>query len=173
MAGRVTRARSITVGDQTVVGPAVLSLGSDKLLDALAVEVGHTVDGLLGGSFLREFLVTVDYPKRSLRLQRYVPPSPVPDEFRRVGIEIVPSASGFAISKVYQGSDAAAKQLAVRDIVVSIDGQPLAGMSGIDADLRLDGEVGTTKQIGLGATANAGIANMVISIRVDDLLPVP
>ena len=173
MAGRVTRARSITVGDQTVVGPAILSLGSDELLDSLAHEVGHPVDGLLGGSYLREFLVTIDYPKRSLHLQRYVPPSPVPDEFRRVGIELVPSGDGFAVSKVYQGSDADAKQVAVRDVVVSIDGQSLAGMSGIEADLLLDGQVGTTKEIGLGATANAGIANMVIPIRVDDLLPVP
>jgi hypothetical protein len=173
MAGRVTRARSITVGDQTVVGPAVLSLGSDQLLDSLANEVGHDVDGLLGGSYLREFLVTIDYPKRSLRLQRYVPPSPVPDEFRRVGIEIVPSGNGFAISKVYPGSDAAAKQLAARDVVVTIDGQALTGMSGLEADILLDGEVGTTKEIGLGATANAGLANMVIPIRVDDLLPVP
>jgi hypothetical protein len=173
MAGRVTRARAITVGDQTVVGPAILSLGSDELLDSLAHEVGHPVDGLLGGSFLREFLVTIDYPRRSLRLQRYVPPSPVPDEFRRVGIELAPSASGFAIAKVYQGSDAAAKQLAVRDVIVSIDGQNLAGMNGIEADLLLDGEVGTTKQLGLGATADAGIANTIIPVRVDDLLPVP
>jgi hypothetical protein len=173
MAGRVTRARSITVGDQTVDSPAVLSLGSDKLLDGLAAEIGHPVDGLLGGSFLREFLVTIDYPKHRLRLQRYVPPSPVPDEFRRIGIEIVPSGNGFTVSTVYPGSDAATKQLSVRDVVLSIDGQTLAGMNAIDADLLLDGEVGTTKQVGLGTTANAGIANMVIPLRVDDLLPVP
>jgi hypothetical protein len=173
MAGRVTRARSITVGDQTVEGPAVLSLGSDRLLDGLAMEIGHPVDGLLGGSFLREFLVTIDYPKRRLRLQRYVPPSPVPDEFRRVGIELAPSGNGFTVSTVYPNSDAATKQLSVRDVVVSIDGQILAGMNAIDADLLLDGEVGTTKQIGLGTTANPGIANMVIPVRVDDLLPVP
>jgi hypothetical protein len=173
MSGRVTRAQSISVGGEVVTNPAVLSLGDDALFDALAREIGHPVDGLLGGSFLREFLVTIDYPHRTLRLQRYVPPSPVPDEFKRIGVEIQRNGSGFAVSKVYAGSDAAAKQLAVGDVITSIDGQELAGMDLLAADLLLDGTVGETKQVGLGETANASLANSVIPIRVDDLLPAP
>ncbi len=173
MSGRVTRAQSISLGGEVVVNPAVLSLGDDALFDALAREIGHPVDGLLGGSFLREFLVTIDYPHGTLRLQRYVPPSPVPDEFKRIGVEIQRSGSGFAVSKVYAGSDAAGKQLAVGDIITSIDGHELAGMDLLAADLLLDGTVGETKQVGLGATASTAIANSVIAIRVDDLLPAP
>jgi hypothetical protein len=173
MEGRIARARSIAVGGETVEGPVILSLGSDDLLDALAGEMGHPVDGLLGGSFLREFLVTIDYPRRKLRLQRYVPPSPVPDEFKRIGIEIRSADGGFAVAKVYPGSDAAAKQLAVGDVVQSIDGQALAGMDIVAADVLLDGTVGTTKQVGMGAAANATIANGIVPVRVDDLLPAP
>ena len=43
--------------------PAVMTIG-DTLLDGIQTEVHHPVDGLLGGNFLREFMVTVDYPRR-------------------------------------------------------------------------------------------------------------
>jgi len=173
MEGRLSRARSIALGAEAVANPVILSLADDSLLDSLAHEIRHPVDGLLGGSFLREFLVTIDYPRRKVHLQRYVPPSPVPDEFKRVGIELAPMSGGFAVAKVYPGSDAAAKHLAVGDAIVSIGGQALAGMDTISADLLLDGEVGTTKQIGVGAAASTAIANSVTAIRVDDLLPAP
>jgi hypothetical protein len=174
MSGRVSRARSIAVGSETVDNPPILSLGDDGLFDSLAGELGHPVEALLGGTFLREFLVTIDYPDHSLKLQRYVPPSPVPDEFKRVGIEIHPvSGGGFTVSKVYDGSDAAQQKLAVGDVVLSIDGQTLAGMDVIAADLLLDGTVGTTKQVMMGTTNAPAIANQLLTLRVDDLLPAP
>ena len=69
----VTRVRTLTVGDETVSNPAVMTIG-DTILDGIQTEVRHPVDGLLGGNFLREFMVTVDYPQRTLHLQRYTTP---------------------------------------------------------------------------------------------------
>ena len=93
---------------------------------ASATELGTQIDGLLGGSFLRNFLVSIDYPNGQLHLQPYVTP-PIPDEFRRVGITIGLDATGmnFVVSSVYPNTDAAAQNIKVNDQIVSIDGTAL------------------------------------------------
>ena len=78
----MTRAHTVTVAGRRDDAP-VMTIG-DKLIDSLQREIKHPVDGLLGGSYLREFLVTIDYPQGELRLQRYLPS--VVDEFKRVGV---------------------------------------------------------------------------------------
>jgi hypothetical protein len=170
----VTRAKTITVAGQTVDNAPVMTIG-DTLLDALEGEVSHPIDGLLGGSYLREFLVTIDYPHTTLHLQRYSPPVQVNDEFKRVGIEIGTGSGNhkYTAGVVYPGTDAAAKQISVGDEIVSVDGQSLDALDPIAADEALNGTVGTTKQIGLGATTVPSLANTTISVRVDDLIPVP
>jgi hypothetical protein len=170
----VTRARTITVGGQTVVNAPVMTIG-DQLIDGLQNELGQPMDGLLGGSFLREFLVTVDYPHESLQLQRYVPPATIQDEFKRVGFELGTGsgAHAYAVAVVYPGTDAAAKGIRMGDVVLSVDGQDLDNLDPISADEALDGVVGTTKQIGLGATSNPALTNTTVAVRVDDLIPVP
>jgi hypothetical protein len=40
-------------------------------LDLLSVEVGHTVDGLLGGAYLQHFVVKIDYPAQQITLSPY------------------------------------------------------------------------------------------------------
>jgi hypothetical protein len=170
----VTRARTITVAGQTVVDAPVMTIG-DQLIDGLQGELGRPMDGLLGGSFLREFLVTIDYPQGKLQLQRYVPPAAIKDEFKRVGIELGTGsgAHAYAVAVVYPGSDAEAKGINMGDVLVSVDGQDLDNLDPISADESLDGAVGTTKQITLADAANASIANGTIEVRVDDLIPVP
>jgi aspartyl protease/PDZ domain-containing protein len=170
----VTRARTITVGGQTVVNAPVMTIG-DQLIDGLETELGRPMDGLLGGSYLREFLVTVDYPHGSLQLQRYAPPAVIQDEFKRVGFELGTGsgAHAYAVAVVYPGTDAEAKGIHMGDVILSVDGQDLDNLDPISADEALDGMAGTTKQIGLGATAVPSLANTTIAVRVDDLIPVP
>ena len=138
------------------------------------MEVHHTVDGLLGGNFLRNFLVTIDYPEGVLHLQRYTTP-PIADEFQRVGVElgIANGAHRYGIARVYPGSDAAAKQLSVGDEVVSVDGVALDDLDPLAADDSLNGTVGATKMIGLGNAHTSGLTNTTITVRVDDLIPPP
>ena len=169
----VTRVRTLTVGDATVSNPAVMTIG-DTILDGIQTEVRHPVDGLLGGNFLREFMVTVDYPRRTLHLQRYTAVAIV-DEFKRVGIELGVGigAHRYVVGNVYQGTDAMAKQISVGDEIVSVDGQALDPLDSVTADNLLNGTVGATHAIALGSARAAGLANTTVDVRVDDLIPAP
>ena len=168
-----TRVSTLTAAGATVNDAVIMTIG-DSLIDGLAMEVHHSVDGLLGGNFLRNFLVTIDYPEGVLHLQRYTTP-PIADEFQRVGVElgIANGAHRYGIARVYPGSDAAAQQLSVGDEVVSVDGVALDNLDPLAADDSLNGTVGTTKMIGLGNAHTAGLANTTVTVRVDDLIPPP
>jgi hypothetical protein len=168
-----TRVHTLTAAGETVDNAVIMTIG-DTLIDGLAMEVRHDVDGLLGGNFLRNFLVTIDYPQGVLTLQRYDTP-PIADEFQRVGFELglANGAHRYGIARVYPGSDAAAKQLSVGDEIVSVDGQQMDSVDPLTADDLLNGTVGTTKMIGLGNAAAAGLSNTTVTVRVDDLIPAP
>ncbi len=174
----VTRARTITVGSETIADVPVMTIPGDALLDGISKEMdpsGHSqIDGLLGGSFLRNFLLTVDYPAGQLHLQQYNTQTWT-DEFKRVGIGLAqtPSSSKhwYAIGVVYQGTDAAAKGLAFGNEVLSIDGVSLDGMDPITADSLLNGTVGTTKTLVIAASDSA--TPVSVDVMVDDLIPSP
>jgi len=175
----LTRAKTMTVGDSTAFNVPVMTIMStpaDQLLNGISNELGTRIDGLLGGSFLRNFLVSIDYPNGQLHLQPYVTP-PIPDEFRRVGITIGLDATGtnFVVSSVYPNTDAAAKNIKVNDQVVSIDGTSLVSVGYVaDADQLLAGTPGTSKMITFGKKTNdPSLANMSVSVLVDDLIPNP
>jgi hypothetical protein len=62
----------------TVAGAAqaeVDALRAPLDVAALEVEVGHRVDGLLGGAFLSAYVTTIDYPNRALTLRPYIEPT--------------------------------------------------------------------------------------------------
>jgi hypothetical protein len=173
----ITRARSVTVASETIADVPLLTIPGDAILDGLSTEIdpsGHTqVDGLLGGSFLRNFLVTIDYPKGQLHLQEYNRQTWV-DEFKRVGIGLAQtptSKHSYAISVVYPGTDAATKQLQVGNEVLSVDGMSLDGMDALAADQVLDGTVGTTKTVVIAPSDTA--APKTVEVLVDDLIPSP
>jgi hypothetical protein len=173
----VTRTRALMVGGETVTNPAVMTLGNpigDDIIDTIQAEVGHPVDGLLGGNFLREFMVTIDYPKGTLHLQRYTSAAIV-DEFKRVGFELGTGTGThrYAVGVVYAGTDAAAKMLTVGDEVVSVDGQALDPLDSVTADDLLNGAVGSTHAVALGQTAVASLTNTTVTLLVEDLIPAP
>ncbi len=175
----LTRAKTMTVGGVTVADVPVMTIMStpaDQLLNGISSELGTQIDGLLGGSFLRNFLVTIDYPAGQLHLEPFNTP-PIADEFRRVGFTIGLDATGanFVVQSVYPNTDAAAKGVMVGDQITSVDGKSLASVGYVaDADALLDGTPGTTKAITFGAkTGTASLANTTVSIQVDDLIPNP
>jgi hypothetical protein len=175
----VSRVRSLTVGGETVTNPAVMTIGSpigDMILDTIQQEVGHEVDGLLGGNFLREFMLTIDYPHGTLHLQRYTSATIV-DEFKRVGIEIgagpTTGAHRYVVGVVYANTDAAAKGLRVGDELVSVDGQALDGLDSAAADDTLNGTVGSTRAMAFGKATAPALQNTTVAIAVDDLIPPP
>lgn len=174
----VTRARTIAVGSATIVNPPVMSImttPADQLLGNISTELKTQIDCLLGGSFLRNFLVTIDYPATQLHLQPYLTP-PIPDEFRRAGFTVgLETMTGpFVVTYVYPGSDAASQGIAVGDEVVAVDGTDLMSVVYVDAaDQLLDGTPGTTKSITFGATKTTANSGQTLAVGVDDLIPNP
>ena len=170
---RATRARSITVGGERVTSPVVLG-NADDLLDGIGNEMGHTIDGLLGGTFLREFLVTIDYPHGALHLRRYATRDHIIDEFKCVGIAYkARTTNGYTVGVVFPGTDAAAKGITTGDELVSVDGQALAAIDPLAAQEMLCGTVGTTHTLGFGSASSATLANRTSAVRIDDLIPAP
>jgi hypothetical protein len=168
----VTRVRTLTVAGATVVNPVVMTIG-DELIDNLQNEVRHPVDGLLGGNFLREFMVTIDYPRGTLHLQRYTAATIV-DEFKRVGFELGRGTGThrYAIGVIYRGTDAELKQLSAGDEVASIDGQPLDALDSVAADALLNGTVGATHAVGLGKALLLP-PDTTVDVLIEDLIPPP
>lgn len=169
----VARAKQLTVAGEVVTDVPVMTIPGDALLNGIGQELDRSgktqLDGLLGGSFLRNFLVTIDYPNGQLHLQRYTTQT-WQDEFKRVGIELGPgSQHSYGVAVVYAGTDAAQKGIPVRDDVWSIDGMPLDGMDAIQADALLNGTPGTTKTL---AISNPGAPKATtVQVLVDDLIP--
>jgi hypothetical protein len=177
----VTRAKSISVGPASVSDVPVMTIMSDDpshpdpLLSSISTEIGTQVDCLLGGSFLRNFLVTIDYPGAELHLEPYAT-LPVPDEFRRIGITIGldATATHFVVASVYPNTDAAKQGIMVNDEVVSVDGTSLVSVQYVGAaDQLLDGVPGTTKMLTFGTTKNPANSGQTLTVVVDDLIPNP
>ncbi len=172
----VTRVRSFSVGGQEVAGLVASSDSAlEATLDDVASEIGQDVDGLIGGSFLRDFYVTVDYPGGALGLRRYTTGAPTYDSFDRVGVTVVPPTTGssgpMTVAYVFSGTDAAAHGVMVGDVIVAIDGQPLAGLGSTAIDVLLSGPVGSTKSVQFGTTGAPTLSMRSVSIAVDDVLP--
>lgn len=174
----VTRAGMVTVGGEAVPNVPVMTIPGDELLNGISMELdssGRTqIDGLLGGSFLRNFLVTVDYPKGKLHLQRYMTQT-WKDEFVRVGIGLAQTAPNaahvYAVGNVYAGTDAAI-HLQVGDEVWSIDGTSLDTLDPIAADALLDGANGDSKALVVSRAATPTVP-VSVAVKVDDLIPAP
>jgi hypothetical protein len=165
---RVTRVRSLSVAGAVVTGAPAATIG-DTVLDNVGQEVGHPLDGLIGGSYLREFYVTIDYPRGELHLRRYANLDHIVDEFQRVGIVLNTAPAGamhrYAIFRVYPGTDAERQGLMVGEAIVAIDGVALDNVPPSDVDALLLGPAGASRQITLSTRE--------VTVRIDDLLPLP
>src|SRR5262249_31085072 len=64
-----THLESVEFGGATQMDVEAIRAPLD--LAALQKEVGHNVEGLLGGAFLEHYLVTIDYPGRLITLRAY------------------------------------------------------------------------------------------------------
>jgi hypothetical protein len=170
----VARLRSVVIGGVEVDG---LVGGDDQsveeTLDSVATETGSPVYGLVGGSFLRQFFVTVDYPNAALHLQRYTKGGPTFDSFDRVaiGVAIADGSTPATVTYVFVGTAAAKQGVAIGDEVVAIDGHALAKLGETAITTLLSGPVGSAKTLTFGAAASASLSNKTVTIAVDDVLP--
>jgi hypothetical protein len=164
-----TRVGSLRLGAGQLDSVPVLVLPDDSIFDALSQETGREVAAVVGGSYLRWFLATLDYPSSRLVLRRYRDPSHIdPDEFVGVGFEIGPSTDQWRVATVYPDTDAAAEGLQVGDVVRALDGIDIAGLSSSDIDALVAGfELGDE----LPVLFERGGTMTDVLVRVEDLLP--
>lgn len=173
------RLRSVVVGGAEVTDPAAASgSGIETLVASLSDEVGQTVDGMLGGTFLREFYVTVGYPEGSLILERYANRSFIHDEFRRVGIELALASHPpptYVVQQIYPNTNAeitlARADVREGDSILAVDGKTLPDDPAA-ADAMFLGNVGTTHDVTFGAEPPRR-GQVTLTLRVDELLPLP
>jgi hypothetical protein len=166
-----TRAHAITVAGVEVDGAIVESDPNfDTILTNISTDVGYTIDGSLGGTFLRNFFVTIDYPNSQLHLAPYVDTSWQLDLARNAGITITgPAESGYTVTAVT--ADAAAKGIEVGDNVIAIDGRDALAFDDVyEAQATLLGDVGTTKHVAIGDWLAHRVDNE-FDLAVEEQLP--
>ena len=166
----MARVRTIAVGGVSASNVVVIGdPTTDTLFDTLTAELGQTIDGSLGGTYLRDFYVTIDYPNQQVSLAPYNDLSWAIDPAERLGIQFGGSASaGYQVAAVVAGSDAAAKGVSVGDTLLAIDGASLASLSASQLAAQVSGTVGVAKTVQFGAARS--LANQTVSILVDQLL---
>ncbi len=156
-------------GDVARASQPILVIPGWDLFDAVSQETGVEVRGLIGGSFLRHFLTTIDYPADRLLLASYTNQNHVSAvEFVRVGFTMSPVSGQWIISDVYADTDAAAEGLVRGDVVVQVAGTDITGMdeaqvAGVFAGFGEGDEVAIAIQVGNGLQS--------VDVMVEDLLP--
>jgi hypothetical protein len=157
------------------VGPAgtretsvpALVLPDEGFLDPVESEVGREVDGLLGGSYLRAFLATLDAPGRQLILARFRDRDHIDaDEFVGVGFSMASRGSVWEVQDVYPATDAAAEGLIAGDVVSALDGESITGADRQTIDTILG-------RFALGDEVAVAIERgpQTVLVTVEDLLP--
>jgi len=137
-------------------GGAVTRCGVDAAVfggdlgEVLANDVGESVDGLLGYSFLKHYRIALDFPRGLLWLD----PSrgDVGDrieEYSHPGIQLESMGEEVRIFAVAEGSPAARAGLRAGDELVGIDGESVSGFDVVSVALRLEGAPGTTLSLKL------------------------
>jgi len=148
----------------------LLVLPNDQLLQGISNEVGRPIVALVGGTFLREFLTTIDYPAERLVLERYRTRTHIPaDEYVGVGFTLQGGASGtWLVNEVYPSTDAAAQGLVAGQVVEEIAGTSITGLPQATVEALFDGRaVGSTVAVGVVVAGNL----VSKDVAVEDLLP--
>jgi len=169
----ITRVKTLSLGGAQAKGVVVAHDASfDTNLADVSTDAGQTIEGSLGGTFLENYYVTIDYPAREIHLAAYEDKSFIVDPAEIIGVAIAGgTGDGYPIGKVFPGTDASDKGVQVGDIMVAIDGQTLSALSVSEVTVLLAGKVGSTKSVQFGSAQT--LANQTVSIKVDELLPLP
>jgi hypothetical protein len=122
---------------------ASLHIGSFRLDDLLIFNdpaIAAPCDGVVGDGLLRRFRVTFDRRRQRILL---TPGAlfDVPYDYDLTGLTIVPTGRAFAVGRVAFGTIAPSAGLRAGDLIVEVDGRPVAGLNLRDlrASFRHDG----------------------------------
>ncbi len=165
----LTRVATLEVGDLATAGPDVIV--NPAIFAALSGETGVAIDLLLGGTFLRHFLTTVDMPAALLRLAPFTETDHInPNEWIGPGFRVNDGPKGdFIVWDVYSGTDADKAGVVPGARLAEINGESVKDYDVEEFRLLMTTfEVGTVLTFGFRATDGSIVD---LDILVEDLLP--
>jgi hypothetical protein len=168
--GFIIRLKSLSLGDATQTDVPAFVTPDATLFNDLSAEVGTTVVGLVGGTFLRQFQTTIRYQHDRLELARYNNPVHVnPSEFVGPGFDLGEGCDGGAfVSRVYPNTSASDQGIQAGYQLISIESQTFDGMS-IDEIDRLMRSYDAGAQVDM--VLRAGVLQQSYTFTYSDLLP--
>ncbi len=152
------RVHSLQVGDVTLDG-VISGDGAEFLLDS---DASFDVDGLIGGTFLRAFVFSVDYPDRHLALDGYPDGTQIRDEFIRLPISLERDPDGIVLAALLDTSLQSTLGAYVGQVVSSIDGNSLKNAT--------DSQVINLVYCDAGSKHALSIDNQTLQVTCEDLL---
>jgi hypothetical protein len=169
----LTRLRSVSLGGVGEVEsvPAMEEHPSLGLLAALSDETGEPIRALIGGSYLREFLVTVDYHDETLWLERYSADDHIDRrEFIGPGFDVTKNPGEITVSQVWEGTAPWEEGIrASTHRLHMVDGIPVVGKPLDEVQELLHSfEPGTVVSFEFGYGANEVLE---VDLPIEDLLP--
>jgi hypothetical protein len=142
-----------------------LSLGPHAVEQPI-VEMTYGTE-LMGAEVLRQFEMTFDSRRRRVRLRRTGGVGPIRSEpLRGTGLLFHPRQQGLEVIDILDGSPAAASGLRVGDMVVAIDGRPVA-----KRDCGRFGLKPADEQQKVSLAVRRDDSDMEVSIDIVDLVP--
>lgn len=169
VSSRTARVARASFGAAVVEDAPIMAIPEVELWDGLSAEVGRPIRALVGGSFLRRFVTTIDYPRRELVLAPYRSTDHIAaDEHVGVGFRVERVGDGWRVSDVYRGSDAEARGVTLGHAVEVIAGVSVARLGRAELDALLGGLVVGTRVEVVTRGLDGPIAREIL---VEDLLP--
>lgn len=165
----ITRVPTMDVGGYTVAGEWAVVIPDDNHIRALLTGSGIEVDGFLGYPVYRHFITEVQGPETRFRFWPYAEPPVHDDEWHRVGLEFVQRDGVTTVEMIFAPSAAAEADLAHGDILVAIDGDPVADVILDDIRRALHGTPGDERVLTIRDAETGDEAD--ITLPVEDLLP--
>ncbi len=157
---------------QPLNGPTVVdmpaAIAESRLFEGVEPTVDAPIRGLIGGTYLRNFAVTVDYPNRRLHLEPYNELSHLdPNEFVLLGIAVEVQEEAFVIIEVLEESAAETAGLMSGDVIVRVDGQDVSGFSLQELRDLLSVSAGQVVEFEIDRERES----LTISVEAEDRLP--
>ena len=165
----ITRIPSMDVGGRAVEGEWAVVVPDDNHIAALLEGSGVFVDGFLGYPVYRQFVTEVRGPETEFRFWPTASDTAYPDEWHRVGLELVQRDGVNIVEMIFSPSSVATSEIALHDVLLSVDGASVDGL-GLDAIRRLlRGTPGEERALTLQRAESE--ETYEVTVLVDDLLP--
>jgi hypothetical protein len=142
---RAARAGFVQLAGETIRG-VTLMFSSPASKGAPVQILSEAGFGLLGNNLLRHFRLTIDYPMRTVVLQRMPQPAPM-DDAATVGIVLDLAAESAKVAGVTPLSSAWEAGVGRGDELLAVDGRSTRGVPPAEVQKWLTGEEGTFKRI--------------------------